>query len=295
MKKFLLLLITTAILLTGCSKSLTWQDVEQSYKQIEDEVTTSDKDIEVVEKEDYQELINELDTCIEEVEYSQDQEKLEKIYKIAQHINMLASLSNGNCTQELLYLSNNSKDLVKSIYSGDKDAFNNLKTEISSQIDDVTNWADDQWTTVEKKSLILWNNVSSQIEELETKTKESITSLSEVSETQLEELKHTIIDNYELIKDGVTEDTNKIAQDIYEAAVKLAQYTKRIYSDEADTVYYFALDAKSYVKQCYGKVLEEDEAFKQNFEDDITAAKKWTQSTWNQITKEIKLLERNSQ
>ena len=41
---------------------------------------------------------------------------------------------------------------------------------------------------------------------------------------ELEELKHTIIDNYELIKNGINEDTDKIAQKIYEAASKLEAY-----------------------------------------------------------------------
>lgn len=298
MKKLLLLLISIAILLSGCSKSLTWQDVEQTYKQVENEVSASTSDITTVDKQDYEELLNELDSYVETIEFDQkqeNQEKLENIYKLAQYINVLASLSNGNCAQELLSLSNNSKQLVKAIYSGDKDAFNNLKNDVKTQINDISNWADDNWKTVEKKALILWDSISSQIEQLEEKTQDSITNFNEISEVELEQLKHTIIDNYEVIKDGVTEDTNAIAQKMYEAAVKLAEYTRLIYSDEADKVYYFAKDAQSYIKECYGKVLDEEEAFKQNFEDDVAAAKKWTQSTWNQITKELKLYEKNKQ
>ena len=297
MKKLLLLLISIAILLTGCTSSKTWQDVEQIYKDAEQAANQETNGVEVVLQQDYEELLNELDGYVENTEFSQNdenQEKLTNIYKIAQQIQVLSSLSNGNCAQELLALANNSKQLVQSIYSGDKDTFNSLKNDVDAQISDISNWADDQWSTVEKKALILWDSVSSKINEIEENAKDDLTSFNKLTETELEELKHTVIDNYELIKDGVTEDTNNVAQQIYEAATKLQLYTKRIYSDEADKVYYFAKDAQSYVKECYGKVLDEEEAFKQNFEDDIAQAKKWTQSTWNEITKELKLLEKNS-
>ena len=295
MKKTLSLLITFALCLTGCSSSKTWTDVEQTFKQAEEEVTSITSNVDTVNKEEYEELLTELNDYVEDIEFSQDQEnqiRLENVYKIAQYISVLSSLSSGNCTQQLLSLSIDTKDLVKAVYSGDKDVFNNIKNEITSQISNISNWADEQWSSVEHKTLILWDNVSSQFSEIEENTIDNLNAFADVTETELDGLKHTVLDNYEKIKNGVTKETDAIAKQMFEAAVKLQQYTKKIYSDEADTVYDFAKDIQSYIKQCYGKILGEDETLKNSIEDNIAAAKKWTQSTWNVITTQLKTLDR---
>ena len=176
------------------------------------------------------------------------------------------------------------------IYDGKKDDFNALKQNVLDGIDNIQNWADEQWNTVEKKARLTWDSVMEQIENVEQDAKDSLTSLSTLAETELEEYKHTIIDNYELIKDGITEDTNEIAKQMYEAAVKLEAYTRKISNDEAKKVEEFAKHAQSYIKQCYGKILDDEEKLTQDFIDDVAGAKKWTQSTWNEITKDLKLL-----
>ena len=70
MKK-VILVIMCVFLLTGCQKKLTWQDVEDSYKQVEQEVKNNVDQKDIILKEDYQELIDELDSCITNVEFSQ--------------------------------------------------------------------------------------------------------------------------------------------------------------------------------------------------------------------------------
>lgn len=292
MKKILLTILTALLLLSGCQKKVDWTEVESIYKEAEQEAKSS-INTDTVVKEDYQELLTELEGYIENVEYSQNQENqdvLRKVYKVAEYIELFASLFNGNCAQQLLALAKDSKILVKSVYSGDKQDFANLKSTVENEISNIENWADEQWDTISKKVKVKWEDVAQEFEEIETEAKESIEEYGGVVEKSLEDLKHTIVDNYELIKDGITEDTHEIAKQMYAAATQLEVYTKKIYSDEADKVYYFAKDCKLFIKEKYGKILDETEEFKNDFATEIEAAKKWTQSTWNVITTQLKLL-----
>lgn len=292
MKKTLLAIISILILLTGCTHKLVWTDVEGIYRETEKEINNIKKNITTVTKDNYEDYLEELGNEIDNIEFSQEetnQKKLEKIYKAAEYIQMYASLFEGNPAQELLSLALNTKDLVKSIYSGDKDQFNTLKTSIVDEINAITTWSDEQWSSVEKKAKLLWEDVESEFEKISEEAKESLIAFDKLAEYNLEDLKHTIIDNYQLIEDGVTEQTNEIAQDMYFAAIQLKEYTRKIYSDDADKVYEFAKHAISYIEEAYGKVLQEEEKLTQSFKVDVEDATKWTQSTWNEITKQLKL------
>lgn len=297
MKKYILILIAISIILTGCSKKLTWQDVESSYNDIVNYCLKETSNIEEITKQDYTKLLTQLNEYIDSVKYSQDEENqdlLKKTYETAQYISAFASMFDGNCAQQLISLAGNAKDLVMAEYGGDSDQFAKLKESLKASINEISTWSDEQWAAVEKQAKILWESVAKTFEDIEDKVKDNLTSFSDIAETELEDLKHTIIDNYELIKDGITENNEDIAKGIYSAAVKLEQYTKKISTEKADAVWQFAKDTQSFIKSCYGKVLEESEALKMNYDEEIAAAKKWTQSTWNEITRELKLLVKES-
>lgn len=295
MKKIVLATISILLLLVGCTEKLAWEDVESIYKETEKEVENITNDIEVISKDDYKGLLTELNDYVEDTEFSQDQDNqdlLKRAYKVAEYIQLFTSLFQGSSSQQLLALATTTKDLVKSVYGGDKDTFNSLKEQVQSEINDISSWADDQWSSVEKKVKLVWSDVENQITEIQDNAKETLIAFDKVAEYDLEELKHTIIDNYQLIKDGVTEDTNEIAMQMYEAALQLKEYTRKIYSDDADKVYDFAKHAISYIEEAYGKVLEDEDKLTQSFEIDVENATKWTQSTWNEITKQLKLFAR---
>lgn len=293
MKKAIISLFSILLILTGCGNKISWQDVQETYINASEEVKDIAENIEEITEADYQALLVELKDYVGDAEYSQDQDNqdlLKRTYKVAQYFESFASLFDGNCAQQLLSLSGAVKKLCVAVYDGKKDEFNEIKQNILEQIDEIQTWAKDQWETVEKKARLSWDSVVEQIETVEQNAKDSLTSLSKLAEAELDQYKHTIIDNYELIKDGITEETNDIAKQMYEAAIKLEAYTKKISNEESEKVKEFAKHAQSFIKQCYGKVLDEEEALVQDFADDVASAKKWTQSTWNEITKDLKLL-----
>ena len=293
MKKAIISLFSILLILTGCGNKISWQDVQETYINASEEVKDIAENIEEITEADYQALLVELKDYVGDAEYSQDQDNqdlLKRTYKVAQYFESFASLFDGNCAQQLLSLSGAVKKLCVAVYDGKKDEFNEIKQNILEQIDEIQTWAKGQWETVEKKARLSWDSVVEQIETVEQNAKDSLTSLSKLAEAELDQYKHTIIDNYELIKDGITEETNDIAKQMYEAAIKLEAYTKKISNEESEKVKEFAKHAQSFIKQCYGKALDEEEALVQDFADDVASAKKWTQSTWNEITKDLKLL-----
>ena len=295
MKKLILITISILILLSGCTEKIKWEDVESTYKQTEKEIKNITNNIEVIYSDDYKDLLTELNNYVDNTEFSQDednQNQLKKAYKVALYIEGYASLFEGSSSEKLLLLARNVKNLVKSVYGGEKADFNSLKEEIQSNINEISSWADEQWSSVEKKTKLLWNDVQEEFNQVEEEAKASLIAFDKLAEYDLEELKHTIIDNYQLIKEGVNEDTHEITKQMYAAALKLKEYTRKIYNDDADKVYEFAKHTISYIQEAYGKVLEDEEKLKDNFDVDIDNATKWTQSTWNQITKELKLLAR---
>ena len=64
MKKYILILIAISIILTGCSKKLTWQDVESSYNDIVNYCLKEASNIEEITKQDYTKLLTQLKAAV---------------------------------------------------------------------------------------------------------------------------------------------------------------------------------------------------------------------------------------
>lgn len=291
MKKVIICLLTV-LLLCGCSKKIDWDEAKESFSQIDNEINSIVSNIDTIKAADYKSLIDELNGYISDIEFSQKEDNLNllnKTYKAAKYLEAFASLFDGNCAKQLLALAVDGKELVKSIYDNNEEGFETIKNEIQTKISEISSWADSEWSSVEKEVLISWDDVAEQYDEIEIQAKDEMLKYEDVVETDLEELKHIIIDNYDEIKNGITDETDELARQMYAAAVQLQAYTKYIKGKEVDKVYYFAKDTISFIKQCYGKTLTEEEAMKQDYKDDIASARKWTQSTWNEITRELKL------
>lgn len=295
MKKLLIILLSIS-LLAGCSPSKTWEDVVNVYSQVENEVKSVAENVKIITKEDYETILKEITTNIDSLQFSlkdENEDLLKKLYRGAIYIEMFSSIFKGNCAQQLLALSKDIITLVKLPYDGDSNTFDAIKNSIKTKIDEIKNWTKEDWRSVEQLQSVIWDDdIAQAFQTLEENAKDDLTAYNELTEHELDELKHSIIDNYDLIKNGIDTENDEIARQMYTAASKLEAYTKRIYSEEADNVYYFAKHIKSFIKQCYGKVLEEDEIFDVNYDEEVAAARKWTQSTWNIITTELKALVR---
>ena len=115
---------------------------------------------------------------------------------------------------------------------------------------------------------------------------ENLADASKLGETDLEEYKNTILNNYELIADGIDEKNRENADVIYEAAVALREYTLGLEAEAPEKVHRFACQAIEYVKAAYGEKIDDPDY---DFPALAKDAQKWTLSLWNELIKLLNL------
>lgn len=289
MKK-VLIIISSLLILCSCSSSKdSWENIETKYNNIKAEVEKISENTTTYLKNDYLNAIEEIDTIVDKLKKDSSEENVEqlvKLVKLSHQMNIISSAYNGDASSYILKLANVVDSLIKNIYEGKDDEFTSLKTEAEGLLDKLEGLSDEQWSKVEKKVLVSWND--EEFKQLESDTLNELTDKYDLTEYELEDLKDFIIDNYELIKYGVSDYDEDTAKQIYADAIKLEAYTKDCSSEEGLKVLNFARHIKAYVKSCYGKQLDETEVFDTTIDEEIESATKWTQSTWNIITTEIK-------
>lgn len=289
MKKVLIILFSL-LLFTGCAKTKSsWKDIEEEYNALKSDVEKIVNNSETYLRQDYLNAINELEVLVSGLKKGttdEHRQTLEKITKLTHQINTVASGFNEDASTYISNLAGKIDNLIKADYEGTDDEFDSVKTDALDIIAELKNLSDEKWSKIEKKLLLNWDEADYQ--QIEADTLNDMTKARDLTESELDDLKNCIIDNYAQIRYGVSDYLDDIAKEIYAAAVKLEAYAEKVSSDEGEMVLNFARHTKAYVKSCYGKALDETETFENTFDEDIEIAKKWTQSVWNIITTELK-------
>lgn len=291
MKKLLTILLAILMLCSCGKKTQTWENVQSEYDELKQETAKITENSDSFFKEDYLNAIGEIKELVAKIDLSTEEaniECLKKIYKLTCSIETISSKFSGQAAGKINSLSRIIDALIKSVYDGTQEDLDSIKKDAISKIDEFDELTNKQWAEVEKKVLIQWDTVSATLDDLAKNARSEMTDAKEVTEAELDELKNDIIEKYEGIAYGITSFNEDLAKDIYADAIKLEAYARKTTSEQGKKVRYFALDTLSYVKQCYGKVLDESEALEQEYELSIEDAKKWTQSVWNYITAELK-------
>ena len=286
MKKLLVLFLV--ILMAGCSaKTLKWEDVKESYAEMENASTTIAKP-EAYLKSDYlmifDQIKEELTSLVKGVEKDAE-DNVRALYQNAVNLEWIVSDKDNEGSNTFKDLCYGLKKIVEAAYMKSED-FDTLKNSLLEQVDAIRGWNDEQWAQVEIRATLKWADVESDYEAMEEAVKEELKKPAEVSEYDLEEPKDVILNNYEAIADGVTEVNRAKADQIYKAAVTLYEYTKELKEESGMKVASFASQAKEYVKNAYG-VKPTDPEY--NFDAAAAAAKKYSLSLWNEITTELKI------
>ena len=272
------------VLLWACSsKTIKWQDVESRYSEIETNCQSYMADAKTITRQDYQVLLKSITDNIENFEagINKDNETIaDTLYESACKLLKLSSYSNSIFANNLQKLSQNVKDLVIAAYDKN-DSFSQLKTQIADQLNEIESWQDKDWSTVEKYPSISWQEVETVYEQLKQDIYNELTARKNVDETELENIKYAILNNYEKIINGVNENNQQAAYDIYTAAYKLQAYTQDIDVDSAVKVNTFAIHAMEFVEKAYGKQID-DSGY--DFLNEIESVKKWPLSLFSELT-----------
>ena len=291
MKKILTILLALFTIVGCANKAPTWEKIQGEYEEIKQEVIDITENSETFFKDDYLNAVNELKELISSLEKSTEEFNtvhLQKIYKLTYSIETISSKYPGLAASKINNITRVVDALIESVYDGTDEDFETTKQEALDKLSELDELTNKQWAEIEKKVLLKWDEVAEEYDELAIDARSSMTDPKEVTEAELDDLKNDIIDKYEDIAYGITIFNQDSAKDIYADAVILEAYARKTTSEQGKTVRYFALDTMSYVKQCYGKVLDESQALEQDYPLSIEGAKKWTQSVWNYITTELK-------
>ena len=287
MKKFLTLLLVIGIL-SGCgAKTISWEDAQARYEQAYNQMVETAAAYDSYSIEEFKTLTSNVINKAAEVTSGvkeEDEEGLLSLYKDAILLQQLSGQSNSIEANSLNLLCEDVQALIKAAY--EKEKLEDLKDAVAKKAAEIESWSDTNWALVEKKKKLTWSEVASHYEELKTVTIDSLPYASELTETDLEGYKNTILNNYPLIKDGVLEENQANADAVYEAGLALRYYMEGLDSEDAAKVYDLGEQAIEYVKSCYGEPITLPDY---RFEQIAAGAEKWTLSLWNELIKLLNL------
>lgn len=281
MKKLLLIILCTAM--CACSKTPTWEDVSEKFMQVQESATNPAENSDIFLAADYKKIISAIKEEIASLEKT-DEEALLKIYGDAAVLEKSVSSYSNEQSSQIIKLSDKIKELVRSYYEKGSNQ-TAVKEELDEMFETILNWSQDEWVTIEKRKLLTWTEVESDYEALKEEVIANMTYRKDVTEIELEELNETIVDNYKLISEGITDANRDKADEMYKAAVVLKEYTENLKTANCKKVADYADDAISYILDLYGaEVTDEDYDFIKRAE----SAAKWSLNLWNEVTTQLK-------
>ncbi|MBQ6560128.1 MAG: hypothetical protein IJL85_04795 [Erysipelotrichaceae bacterium] len=280
MKKIIIILMT--LLLCSCSNSLKWENVQDKYMEMEETVENIAEKADEFTRKDYESLLNEIEEDVDVLQAGvakDDTETVDRLYETAVKLEKIAGLFSTDGSAQLELLAESVKELVVLAYNK-TDGFEDLRNGVKEKLNGIRSWSDDMWAPIEKRMLVKWEDVMESYDEFAKDVIKNMTKKKEVTEDQLVAMKNYIVDHYDEIRYGITEDKQEVAQELYAAALQLQEYTNKMKGDAGPKVNAFATHAIEYIQNAFGVPIE-DETY--DFLNEAESARKWTLSLWNEV------------
>ena len=291
MKKTITLLLAMLMVLSACGKTeMLFQEVKDEYDTIASSIENGLENGGTMLNEDYLNAISQIASKYEDIKKGISDKNIDaaqEIYGLAHKLEYVANLFDSDIAKTIASFAASAKTMIEAAYDDVDADFETSKKDFEAKLEEVQNLAAEDFDEIQKKAKLTWNEVEDQFSEIEETALNDLTALKELDSYELEELKHDIIDNYDAIKDGVTEDGLEAAKKMYYAAIRLKAYMEDVGIEESEAVSTFADKTINYVKCALFNVEGDAATINKEFEDGVASAKKWTQSTWNKITTEI--------
>jgi len=277
------LVVLCVLILCACSgKAVSWEDVKASYEEIES--TVSDPlNSETFLKQDYEKILSSLEEGIGSLAFGirkDETQVAEDLYRNAVELEKAAAFTDSEYSLKLRDVADKTKKLIAAAYDKTSD-YEVLKYELGLDLEEIENWEEENWLQVVKKKRLSWSEVEDDFLTLEEETLDELISPRKVSEADLELYKDTILNHYEEIANGVSEDTLQATKDMYASAVALREYTEDLEGNAGPKVYAFAVQTIEYIQEKMGMKIDDPDY---DYPSQIESAKKWTLSTLNELT-----------
>ena len=204
----------------------------------------------------------------------------EDLYRNAVKLEKAASFTDSEYSLKLRTVADKTKKLIAAAFDKTSD-YEVLKYEVNLDLDEIGNWEEENWLQVVKKKRLNWSETEEDFLALAEETIENLVSRRKVTEADLELYKDTILNHYEEIANGVSEDTLEVTKQMYASAVALREYTEDLKGNAGPKVYAFAVQTIEYIQEKMGMKTDDPDY---DYPAQIESAKKWTLSTLNELT-----------
>lgn len=128
-----------------------------------------------------------------------------------------------------------------------------------------------------------WDEVKNDYNNVELEAKREINSLNTVTIDDLKEIENTIETKYQNLKNGITEDNEDDAKELYKAAIKIQELAKRNNNNKNHELIDLSNNAKSLIKHYYGEADDDFSNVKNSFEAGIENIKNYTEDKWQEF------------
>ena len=128
-----------------------------------------------------------------------------------------------------------------------------------------------------------WNEVKADYDSIDAEVKEEVESQDKVTKAEVQDLVNTIETKYDKIKDGITEDSEDDAKELYRAAQKILEIAKVDGQKVDHEIVTLSENAKALVKHYYGEADDDFSTVKENFTSGIDKIKNYTEDEWQKF------------
>lgn len=128
-----------------------------------------------------------------------------------------------------------------------------------------------------------WDEVNDEYNAIEIEAKREIDSLDNITADDIKNLTNTIRNKYEIVKNGITDENEEDAKELYKASIKLQELLKKDGTPVEHEITHLAENAEELVKHYYGEADRNFNDVVNDFENGLDNIKDYTIDKWNEL------------
>lgn len=161
-----------------------------------------------------------------------------------------------------------------------KEQIQEEETKISEEESVISSEVNTEIEKFDGKIEILWDDIKEEYEKLETEAETEVENVAEVTKEDAQKLVTTIENDYDVIKDGISNDEKEVAKEFYKAAHKLDVIADKAEGDVKEEIEKLAETSKELVKHLHGEAERDYNVVKQEFETALQKVKTFGEDEW---------------
>ena len=128
-----------------------------------------------------------------------------------------------------------------------------------------------------------WDEVEDDYNAIELEAREEVRNNKNITTDDIRNLTNTIQTKYQIIRNGITDDNEDDAKELYRSSIKLQEIAKKDDKRVQHEVTTLAENAEAMVKQFYGEAEDDFDDLKEDFENGIDNIKNYTIDKWQEF------------